>query len=176
MQFALSMRMKDFFFDRQAVIERMSRANHKALVTAGAFIRRRARSSLRRRKRISSPGNPPSIHSQDPIATLKNILFAYDPQQESLVIGPVGLNQRNFIGPQQTSAPVPQILEFGANVAIREWSFDKGKTWRRRELRFNPRERLRYRTRKAKYAPRPFMGPALEAEKEHIPDAWAGTL
>jgi len=83
----IDLRMKDFFFDRQAVIERMSRANHKALVKAGAFIRRRARSSLRRRKRISPAGGPPSVHSQDPIATLRNILFAYDTQQESLVVG-----------------------------------------------------------------------------------------
>lgn len=168
----LSMRMKDFFFDRQAVIERMSRANHKALVKAGAFLRRRARSSLRRRKRISSPGSPPSVHSQDPIATLKNILFAYDPQQESLVVGPVGLNQKTYIGPQLGTATVPQIHEFGARTKVREVRV--GNKWLSGVRRVRPGQPTRVRV--ATYPPRPFMGPALEAEKDHIPDAWVGTL
>ena len=78
-QFVMTMRMKDFFFDRQAVKGRMTKANRKALSKAGAFIRRRARSSLRRRKKSSEPGRPPSVHTSDRVATLKNILFAYEP-------------------------------------------------------------------------------------------------
>ena len=120
MRFNMTMHMKDFFFDRQAVIDRIGQANRKALSKVGAFIRRRARSSLRRRKRPSPPGNPPSVHSDDSIATLKNILFAYEPQHDSLVVGPVGLNQRFFIGPQLGSATVPQLHEFGSRVKVRE--------------------------------------------------------
>ena len=172
MRFEITMQMKDFFFDRQAVIERMSRANHRALVKAGAFIRRRARSSLRRRRRVSPAGSPPSVHSQDPIATLKNILFAYEPHSQSLIVGPVKLNQRAVLGPELTDATVPQIHEFGANVKVRE--VQRGSKWLSGVRHVRPGEAVRVRT--AKYAPRPFMGPALEAEKENIPDAWVGTL
>jgi hypothetical protein len=62
--------MKDFFFDRQSVIDRMTKANRRALSKVGAFIRRRARSSLRRRKRRSQPGSPPSVHSRDSVAAV----------------------------------------------------------------------------------------------------------
>ena len=82
--FNMTMRAKQLFFDRRLVQNRMSKANRKALSKAGAFIRRRARSSLRRRKRVSAPGQPPSVHSTDGVATLKNILFAYEPNLESV--------------------------------------------------------------------------------------------
>lgn len=166
------MRMKDFFFDRQAVIDRVKKTNRRALSKAGAFIRRRARSSLRRRKKSSAPGKPPSIHSRDRVATLKNILFAYEPQSESLVIGPVKLNIKNLLGPQLTSETVPQIHEFGASVRFKEANV--GGKWLSGIRRVRPGTPVR--TRSARYPQRPFMGPALEAEKDNIPDAWRGTL
>jgi hypothetical protein len=112
--FAITMRMKDVFFDRAAIKNRMTKANRKPLSKAGAFIRRRARSSLRRRKKRSEPGQPPSVHTSDRVATLKNILFAYEPQAETLVVGPVRLNRQAVLGPQLDSATVPQVHEFGA--------------------------------------------------------------
>jgi len=168
--FAITMRMKDVFFDRAAVKNRMTKANCKALSKAGAFIRRRARSSLRRRKKPSPPGQPPSVHTNDRVATLKNILFAYDPHSESLVVGPVKLNQKALLGPQLAGATVPQIHEFGARVKIREVKVGRG--WRTGKRRVRPGQPVRVRA--AVYAERPFMGPALEAEKDHIPDAWSG--
>jgi hypothetical protein len=112
------------------------------------------------------------VHSGDPVATLKNILFAFDPQSESLIVGPVGLNQKWSLGPQLGSSTVPQIHEFGARVKIREARL--GKKWFSGVRRVRPGQATRVRT--AKYAPRPFMGPALEAEQQNIPEAWAGTL
>ena len=44
---------KQFFFDRQIVIDAVGRAGAKNLSKAGSFIRRSARSSLRRRKKIN---------------------------------------------------------------------------------------------------------------------------
>lgn len=170
--FAITMRMKDVFFDRAAVKNRMTKANRKALSKAGAFIRRRARSSLRRRKKSSPPGQPPSVHTNDRVATLKNILFAYDPHNESLVVGPVKLDQKTLLGPQIGNATVPQIQEFGARVKIREVKVGKG--WRSGKRRVRPGQPVRVRA--AVYAERPFMGPALEAEKDHIPDAWSGSV
>jgi hypothetical protein len=168
----VTMRMKDFFFDRQSVIDRMTKANRRALSKVGAFIRRRARSSLRRRKKRSQPGSPPSIHSRDSVATLKNILFAYEPQSESIVIGPIKLNQRVILGPELGSSTVPQVHEFGATVKIREAKV--GRKWLSGRRRIRPGQPVRVRS--AKYSPRPFMGPAMEAEKDNIPDAWFGSL
>lgn len=171
-QFTITMRTKDFFFDRQAVRERLSRANRKALSKAGAFIRRRARSSLRRRKRSSAPGQPPSVHTSDAVATLKNILFAYESEHESLVVGPVRLNQKTLLGPDLGGTTVPQVQEFGARVKVREVRV--GNRWRSGVRRVRPGQEVRVRA--ATYPARPFMGPALEAEKDQIPDAWVGTL
>lgn len=171
-QFVMSMRMKEFFFDRQAVKGRMTKSNRKALSKAGAFIRRRARSSLRRRKKSSEPGRAPSVHTSDRVATLKNILFAYEPQSESLVVGPVKLNRQTLLGPQLGNTTVPQVHEFGATVRIREVKVGKG--WRSGVRRVRPGQPVRVRA--AKYPERPFMGPALEAEKDSIPDAWSGSL
>jgi hypothetical protein len=171
-QFAMTMRMKDFFFDKQSVKSRMSKANRKALSKAGAFMRRRARSSLRRRKKSSAPGQPPSVHTSDRVATLKNILFAYEPQTESLVVGPVKLNQKTLLGPQLGDATVPQVHEFGATVKVREVKVGKG--WRSGIRRVRPGQPVRVRA--ATYPERPFMGPALEAEKDNIPDAWSGSV
>lgn len=176
MKFEIAMQMKHFFFDRQTVIDRMGRASRKALSKAGAFIRTRARSSLRRRKKPSPPGSPPSVHSRDSVATLKNILFAFGPHEQSLIVGPVKLNQREQDWITMGATTVPQIHEFGAVVNIHEMSRNKGKTWWRRDKRRNPRPWEIYRVRKAVYRPRPFMGPALEAEQDHIPDAWAGSV
>lgn len=203
-QVAITMRMKDMFFDRAAVQNRMTAANRKALSRAGAFIRRRARSRLRRRKNPSAPGQSPSVHSTSNVATLKNILFAYEPRRESLVVGPVALHQINATGFDLRSQTVPQIHEFGGAVSIREWRFvalgNRGEwwdkysssakfsgVWRRRDQRWRNTARKRRkhtlqdlgvqtRTRVAAYPARPFMGPALEAELDNIPDAWAGTL
>lgn len=175
-QLEMTMRMKDMFLDRRAVTDRISKANARSLKKVGAFIRRRARSSLRRRKKVSAAGGTPSVHSKDKTATLKNILFAYDSSNESLVVGPVKLNQVNQAAGSGANVPVPALHEFGGTVAILEKSTDKGKTWLRAKRRRNPRPWEQYRRRNATYAPRPFMGPALEAEQDNIPDAWSGSL
>src|SRR5690242_12299768 len=96
-QLAVTMHLRDLFFDRKAVVDATTVAERKALSRIGAFVRRRARSSLRRRKRVSRPGEPPSVHSKDDTANLKNILFAYEPSHRRVVIGPVGLNQVNSL-------------------------------------------------------------------------------
>ena len=171
-EFAVTIKMRKFFFDRQAVAGRMSKANRRALSKAGAFIRRRARSSLRRRKKPSAPGQPPSVHTSDRVATLKNILFAYEPEHESLVVGPVKLNQTTFLGPILGSTTVPQVHEFGTAIKVREVKV--GKQWRTGAKRVKPKQPVRVRS--AQYPARPFMGPALEAEQDRIPDAWSGSL
>jgi hypothetical protein len=55
-----------------------------------------------------------------------------------------------------------------------EGDMGHGKGWRSGKRRVRPGQPVRVRA--AVYAERPFMGPALEAEKDHIPDAWSGSV
>jgi hypothetical protein len=172
-EFGITMEAKNLFFDRQAVTSQVDAATRKALSKAGAFVRRSSRSSIRRRKRVSRPGEPPSAHSTDPVASIKNILFAYEPQNQSVVIGPVRLNGKQVVGGAIVSGTVPQTLEFGGTVGLREKRV--GKRWvsiGRRKARPGQPTRIR----KVKYAPRPFMGPALDREAPKFPTLWANSV
>ncbi len=82
----IQMRMKTLFFDTPRVQREADAASRAALSRAGAFIRRRAKTSSRKRKGLSRPGQPPHSHAGRP---RRLIFFAWDPATESLVIGPV---------------------------------------------------------------------------------------
>lgn len=92
---------KKSFFDRKAVIDAADRATKAALSKFGAFVRRRAQTSIKKRKAVSPPGSPPSGHT----GTLRRLIFfAFDPGRKSVVIGPV----LNKSGPS-----APKALEHG---------------------------------------------------------------
>ena len=146
----IGMDSKKWFFDRQAVMDAVDRAALRNLSRAGSFIRTAARSSLRKRRRISRPGEPPSVHTADRVATLKNIWFIYDPIQRSVVVGPVKLpGSRLRMSDRET---VPALLEFGGTAMV----------GRRRRV--------------SRYAPRPFMGPAMERELPKFANIWANSV
>lgn len=95
--------LKSTFFDRRAVMSAVDRGTRKVLSRFGAFVRTRARTSIRPRPRTSLPGETPTTHT----GLLKRfILFAYEPDRRSVVIGPARLS-----GPSGSS--VPSTLEFG---------------------------------------------------------------
>ena len=95
---------KGLFFDRPAVTSAVDRAERKVLSRFGAFVRRGARSSIRKRKSISQPGSPPSSH----VGLLKNtIFFVYEPNRSNVVIGPLLLNK---------GTDAPALLEHGGTV------------------------------------------------------------
>lgn len=123
-QFGVAFSQKKVFFDRANVQREVGKANARALSRHGAFVRRRARSSLRRRKRTSRPGEKPSVHTTDSVATLKNIWFAYDSKNQSVVVGPLRLNLHSALwgsgGRELTTGAVPGILEHGGRVGIRK--------------------------------------------------------
>jgi hypothetical protein len=143
---------KQFFFDRQIVIDAVGRAGAKNLSKAGSFIRRAARSSLRRRKKVSPPGEPPSVHTQDRVATLKNIWFVFEPRQRSVVVGPLKLERSRLEGSNRPT--VPALHELGGFAVVTN----------------------RKRKRRAKYPPRPFMGPAMERELPKFVGLWANSV
>ena len=132
------------FFDKGAVLRAVDRAERRVLAKAGAFVRRRAKSAVRRRKRVSRPGQAPSSHAGH---LRRLIFFGYDRAASSVVIGPLLFRSRS-------SPTVPELLEFGG-VVTRE---RKGR-----------RRRVRGTRRTMRYRPRPFMGPALEAEAPNFP-------
>jgi len=77
--------VKNMFFDRRPVIEALGRATANALSKAGAFVRTRGRSKLRRRKASAGANQPPSSHD----GSLKDkTYFSFDPKSRSVVIGP----------------------------------------------------------------------------------------
>ena len=159
------MQIKTLFFDRPRVLRAVKRANRQNLARAGAFIRVAARSSIRKRKTVSLPGNPPHAHE----GSLKRlILFGYDEAAESVVIGPVAFKR----------GEAPHLLEFGGSVFARKGRLvrvtGRGRDRRGRYTKAR-HKRLATGTRLT-YAPRPFMGPALEQERPQLPKLWANSV
>jgi phage gpG-like protein len=140
------MRIKSMFFDRAKIVRAVSRAKRQVLSKAGAFIRQRARTSIRRRKGTSRPGEPPLSHTG---LLRRFILFGYDRRSESVVVGPVGFRR----------STAPNVLEFGGRTSIES---------RRRQRR--------KRSRVVRIAARPYMKPALEKERSNLPPLWRNSV
>ena len=95
--------MTQLFFDSKKVRRSVDRATRRVLSRFGAFVRRTARSSIRKRKKASPPGSPPSSH----IGLLKKFIwFGYEPAKRSVVIGPARLSQAG-------RGEAPHLLEYG---------------------------------------------------------------
>jgi len=133
---------KQGFFDRALVQQKVAAAERKVLSRFGAFVRQRAKTSIKKRKGTSPPGQPPHSH----VGLLRKfVLFAYDPGRQSVVIGPTLL---------RAGAQAPRLLEHGGEATL---------------------ETKRGRKR-ARYRPRPFMGPAFAAEKPKLPALWKNSV
>lgn len=112
------MRMKSLFFTSKAVTSRVDAATRKVLSKFGAFVRRTARSSIKKApfsnrkergrartdfsRKASLPGNPPYSHTG---LLKKFIWFGYEPNEHSVVIGPAKL-----MGKKES---IPEVLEYG---------------------------------------------------------------
>jgi len=124
------------FFDKPKVAKAMDAATKRALSEMGAFIRRTARTSIRKSKKTSLPGKPPRSHSG---LLKKGIMFSYDAARKSVIIGPELIPSARRARPDTT---VPNVLEYGGGV-----------TFMRRK-----------RVKRVRIAPRPFMRPAMQKE------------
>lgn len=167
---------KHWFFDREKVIQAAGRAKKRVLSRFGSFVRRDARKSIRNRKKVSKPGQPPSNRT----GILKRfIYFVYDATQKSVLIGPAKTNQIFFNGDgEPVTGTVPEVLEYGGEIGILEVQNEFTKTWSRADLR--SRRRLKDRRTRLRYADvkaRPYMTPAFTANREkHIPAMWRDTI
>jgi len=181
------------FFDAESVIKAMDKGTAKALSKHGAFVRRRAQTSIRYRLQPSEPGQPPSAHrtmtrnktnkktgvtKKQQVSPLREFLFfAYEFNVRTVVIGPAATNQRNALGMEGKT--VPEVLEYGGTVGILEYlarsyvgadGVKVPERWRRIDLRSPRRASGRpQRQRTASYPARPYMNPAHQAELKTLP-------
>jgi len=148
---------KGLFFDRKAVQDKVDPAARKVLGKFGAFVRQRARTSIRKRKAVSEPGQPPSSH----LGLVRQwILFAFDKVRKSVVIGAARL--RGKIG------NAPEALERGgpSQTLVR---------LQHRGLRGFLQGMLR-QTRTTNVRARPYMQPAFDAEIGKLPGMFQDTV
>ena len=141
----IDMRIKAMFFDRPKVTRAVDHAKRRVLSKAGAFIRQRARTSIRKRKRTSRTGEPPTSHTG---LLRRFILFGYDRQRDSVVVGPVGFRR----------STAPRVLEVGGRTVMES------------------RRSGKRRTRTVRIAARPYMAPALEKERSNLPKVWRNSV
>ena len=140
----IGFKITKLFFDKKAVRDKVDAGTRRVLSKFGAFVRRTARGSIRKRKKPSPPEQPPSSH----VGLLKKfIFFGYEPAKRSVVIGPVRLSQKG-------RGEAPHLLEYGgAGTVVR-----------------------RGKRKRARYAARPFMGPAMTKEEPKLPEMWRDSL
>jgi len=102
------LKITHLFFDSAKVVRSVDKSTRKVLSKFGAFVRRTAKQSIRKRKKSSTPGMPPSSHT----GLLKRfIFFGYDIQKRSVVIGPTRLTENN-------RGEAPSILEYGGRTTV----------------------------------------------------------
>jgi hypothetical protein len=93
---------KSMFFNQKLVKNAADRATLRVLSRFGAYVRRTARRSIRKRKRAARSGQPPSSHT----GLLKRfIFFVYDRTKRSVIVGPARLGGK--VG------AAPEALEYG---------------------------------------------------------------
>lgn len=155
--------VKKAFFDTRAVKNAVDPAARKALSKFGAYVRTRARTSIKYKAGTSAPGQPPHAHrsrgyvrkkkskktgavTARPASPLRELIyFAYDPARKSVVVGPT-------LGGSKSGAP--QSLEEGGGATVT----DGGR-------------RVHVRVR-----PRPFMGPAFRVELDKVGGDWRNII
>jgi len=168
------------FVDTEKVRAAMQRGKKRGLSKFGAHLRTRSRSSIKRRKKSSSPGQPPSAHAKGN-SGLKLIFFAWDDKTESVVVGPISF-QSKLVG----EGVVPKLLETGGDVtrtvpekrADGRIASDAQKAAFARKIKDGSivvPDRLR-KSMTFHYPGNPYMAPALEAEAPNFPKLFANTV
>ena len=165
--FDITTNIKRIILETQKINNAVDRATKAPIVKSLAFLRRRMRTQLRRRKNASTPNKPASVHSTDPVATLKNILFAYDNRTKSGIVGPVKLNT---VANRRNSEPLPGLLESGGIVSFPAGSLFFPR-WKKKLVKST-------KSRRVRISKRPNAAIALKAESEagNILSPWANVV
>lgn len=138
---------KQMFFDRKRVMSGVDRQTRQVFNRLGALTRKIAKQSIRYRKAVSLPGDPPSCHGKGRWGLRGLIYYGYEPTRRTVVIGPVRFADGGA-----------DLLEYGGT---------------RRVVRRRRGKRQRVRQQ---YKARPFMGPAMEEAKPKLPALWAESV
>lgn len=89
------------FFDDRKILRLVNREERKKLSKFGAYVRQRAKTSIKPSKWTSRPGRPPASHT----GRLRQlILFGYSEAQKTVAIGPILYRPLSLI---------PKLLEHG---------------------------------------------------------------
>ena len=167
----LTLKTGPLFFDSPKLIDLVTKAKRKVMSGQGAFVRRKARSSMRRKKNPSAPGSPP----RDRGGALKRLIFfVYDPIAEDVVIGPEFWNKAGSVA-NVSGQTTPQRLEQGGAVIATE-AFTRKRGWRIVSKRYASRTRSPVRTRRTIVEPRPLMKPALTKGMREWVRKWEGAV
>lgn len=162
--------LKAGFFDRAAVAKAVDKGRIKGLSRFGAFYRTAVRSSMRKRKKPSKPGQPPSVHE----GSIKRLtFFSYDASSRSVVAGPA-IFKGKARAVQSVGKTVPQVLDEGGKLVVQEVQLSGG-LWvgSRKTLEGKARPT---RTRGATIQPRPFKMPALRKVAPKFPEMFKDTI
>lgn len=191
-------------FNAKPVLDRVETGTRRALLREGGYTKTVARRSMRRRKKASPPGQPPSAHR----GTLKEHLFAVldTNGRVSVVVGP-SLEWGNSRGLKT----VPEVLEEGGESVrkgeARELKIgsggimEVGKGPHTKSVRGVGGQRFKVRfarirtesqlaraqafeyqvfgtkkARKVNIAARPYMAPALQAAMAKHADFWTDSV
>lgn len=146
----IDLKVKELFFDREAVTSVLDRARVKVLNRMGGKVRIVSRRSQRVRKRASKPGEPPSAHNR---LLRDNIYYGYDQSSSSVVTGPVRIGK----------GTAPSVLEGGGKATLVATKLRRGK---------RP-QRVRKTITIAK---RPYMGPALQKVIPEFPQEFKDSM
>lgn len=157
--FGVDFKVTKLFVDTRKIVDRYERARKRPQLRAGAKVRKIARRSMRRRKKASRAGSPPSVHSGEP--NLRTIFFAWDPAIDGVTVGPVRLSG------EDPDPRAPEVNEFGG-TAVRTLIVFAGQKPNRR-----PAGKKKIR---ARYPKRDFMMPATETMAEKYPEEWKDAI
>lgn len=149
-------------FDRSIIKRNWSKINRTPLQTAGAFVARSARQSIRKARKSktgkvkpSPRGKPPRTRSAG--EPLRLIFSVPNTVGTSVIIGPVGFG---------SAKPTTELHEKGGTAT-----------------RYIPRSKASKKSNKKRfirktvtYPPRPYMKPALDKTRSRLPHLWRNSF
>jgi hypothetical protein len=185
-----------FFFeskDKQRIFAGVDKAQARNLNKSGGFIRTVARRSMRRRKKASQPGQPPSARTQSPSHPLgpllkERLFYQFDPSTKTVVVGPQKLNTIAYDGATQMRGTIPQTLEFGGSMSQMQYLDERDGKWRKYDARYRARgfsqkvygrgvmKTIKLRRKQINIAARPYMAPAYKQSEPRLAGVWKDTV
>lgn len=120
---------KTQWFQAEMLIRKIGKMDEYALKFVGAYVRRRAQTSLRpggKKYAISSPGQPPRTHGQRLLRTF--LEFDIEKGGQSVVVGPAKLNWINYdvLTEQPVKGTIPRLLEEGGQFKQKQAQLPSG--------------------------------------------------